>query len=416
MNMSLVQSIRLAALLIFTSLAASALDIGRIPIPQIDQAGLQVSLVTSGYKFDLSATRSVFQPAKSTARSAVSGLPLRDSFAASAVVFNRSNGDIGFTFPSPGAAARRFTFRVFDSAGKQVWQSDADTDAVTEPTNATLPRHGIWRRTVRVPLFLEGKALPLGVYTLQALVEADKQPGATAVFEVVAVPPDTNVGLRALVLRPTSPVTPLSPIPAEAPAVNASVHFVQVGGPVAAAPFEWTGRTDSGGRFTLSIPPGTFRVTIDALPGADYPPSDPRMLLPVAFRLPPTLPKTVDIIAAEHYTETQTLIHLSAQPNVTDPRLIYSVTNVTYNPFIGGEQVTVVAQGIANTSGWTEPTLRLRRVLEGVLEFDFVAVRPKEASLQVLTPISATTTVTRPPNFTGARVFAETNSKEAFLK
>jgi hypothetical protein len=269
---------------------------------------------------------------------------------------------------------------------------------------------------VRVPLFLEGKALPVGVYTLEALIDADKQPGATAVFKVTAVPPDTNVGLRALVLRPALPVIPNSPIPAEAPAVNAPVHIVQVGGPVAAAPFEWTGRTDSGGRFTLSTPPGTFRVTIDALAGADYPPSDPRMLLPVAFRLPPTLPKTVDIIAAEHYTETQTLIHLSAQPNVTDPRLIYSVTNVTYNPFIGGEQVTVVAQGIANTSGWTEPTLRLRRVLEGVLEFDFVAVPPKEASLQVLTPISATTTVTRPPNFTGVRVFAETNSKEAFLK
>jgi hypothetical protein len=268
---------------------------------------------------------------------------------------------------------------------------------------------------VRVPLFLEGKALPVGVYTLEALIDADKQPGATAVFEVTAVPPDTNVGLRALVLRPALPVIPNSPIPAEAPAANAPVHIVQVGGLADVPPFEWTGKTDSEGRFSLSTPPGTFRVTIDALPGVDYP-SDPRMLLPVALRLPPTLPKTVDIVAAEHYTETQTLIHLSAQPNVTDPRLTYSVTNVTYNPFIGGEQVTVVAQGIANTSGWTEPTLRLRRVLEGVLEFDFVAVPPKEASLQVLTPISATTTVTRPPNFTGVRVFAETNSKEAFLK
>ena len=416
MNMSFVRSIRLAAVLTFTSVAASALDAGRIPLPQTDQGGLQISLATGGYKFNLSAGPIVPRPTTSTARSAL--LPIwRDSFAASAVLFNRSNGDIGFTFPSAAAAARRFAFRVFDSAGKQVWQSDPETDDVSVPTDATLPRRSSWRRTVRVPLFLEGKALPVGIYTLEAVIDADKQPGATAVFEVTAVPPDTNVGLRALVLRPALPVIPNSPIPAEAPAANAPVHIVQVGGLADVPPFEWTGKTDSEGRFSLSTPPGTFRVTIDALPGVDYP-SDPRMLLPVALRLPPTLAKTVDIVAAEHYTETQTLIHLTAQPNVTEPRLIYSVTDVSYNP-VGGDPITVSAKGMVRTSGWTEPALRFRGFREGVLEFDFVAVPPDGVSLQVLTPISATTSVPHPAGpvaFQGVRVFAETNSKEAFLK
>jgi len=257
----------------------------------------------------------------------------------------------------------------------------------------------------------------LGIYTLEAVIDADKQPGATAVFEVTAVPPDTNVGLRALVLRPALPVIPNSPIPAEAPAANAPVHIVQVGGLADVPPFEWTGKTDSEGRFSLSTPPGTFRVTIDALPGVDYP-SDPRMLLPVALRLPPTLAKTVEIVAAEHYTETQTLIHLTAQPNATEPRLIYSVTDVSYNP-VGGDPITVSAKGMVRTSGWTEPALRFRGFREGVLEFDFVAVPPDGVSLQVLTPISATTSVPHPAGpvaFQGVRVFAETNSKEAFLK
>jgi hypothetical protein len=84
MNMSFVRSIRLAAVLIFTSMAASALDTARIALPQADQGGLQISLATSGYKFNLSAGPVVPRPTTSRGRSAL--LPIwRDSFAASAV-------------------------------------------------------------------------------------------------------------------------------------------------------------------------------------------------------------------------------------------------------------------------------------------------------------------------------------------
>src|SRR4030095_6280965 len=304
MNTSLVQSIRVAGALVLTCRARPALDVGPVPVPQTDQAGLQMTLTTGGYKFNLAAPPFVPSPT-----AAILPTPVRDSFPASAVVFNRSNNNIVFAFPTAQAAARRFTFRVFDSSGKEIWKSDPDA-TTTETTNATLQRRGCWRRTGRVPLFLEGKALPVGIYTLEALIDADKQLGATAVFEVVAVPVDTDVGLRALVLRPAEPVIPFSPIPAAVQAANAPVHIVQVGGPTAAIPFEWSGRTDNEGRFSLSTPPGTFRVTIDALPGIDYPRSDPRALTPVALRLPPTLAKTVEIIAAAHFRETQTLVSL----------------------------------------------------------------------------------------------------------
>src|SRR6185369_4664167 len=102
--------------------------------------------------------------------------------------------DITFTFPDPTAAQLQFTFRIFNSTGDQVWQSDTDTGSEAVETPATLERHSRWKRLVSVPLVIEGKPLDPGVYTLESSVDADKQLESTVLFEVVAAPKPPGTG------------------------------------------------------------------------------------------------------------------------------------------------------------------------------------------------------------------------------
>lgn len=236
-----------------------AVEPGPKPPPvETTQGGLQVTLTTGGYKFV------VGDGTPTTAGNVVNS---RESFAASAVVYNRSNADIKFTFPSAEAADRRFRFRVFDSAGAQIWVSDADPATAPVVTETLLLRRSAWRRTVQVPLKVAGKPLAAGIYTLEASIEADKQLGGSAFFEVTVVlpdpGPDSATGIKGQVLQSTGiPSAEANPLPSELPLAGVRVVVAEI--PTSnALPrplFFWQGVTDNEGRFQVNTRPGRFRV------------------------------------------------------------------------------------------------------------------------------------------------------------
>lgn len=223
---------------------------GADPAPSL-LSGLTVSLSTSGYKFIIPA-----DPAPAVVAPA--------SFTASASIYNRSAADIPFTFPNPAAADRKFTFRVFDKAGALVWESDAEVVTPQVLTDAKLAKSARWSRTLAIPLKPGGTALAPGVYTLEAVIDADKKPGAAAIFEVAAPPdPAQEQGINGLVLKPNPPEA-ANPLPAEIPAAGALVNVVELrtlATPLNRSPFAWSGRTNDAGRFTVKTPAGRFRVT-----------------------------------------------------------------------------------------------------------------------------------------------------------
>jgi hypothetical protein len=202
---------------------------------------------------------------------------VRDSFAASVVLTNRSSGDIAFLFPNPAAAERHFKFRVLDNTGKELWASSGvETDGPT--TEEILARRSVWRRTVLVPLIIGGNPLLPGQYTLEAVVDADKQISASTIFEVVA-PPDPDgkqTGIAGQVLRATGfltaqPVNGPAILPEDLPVAGARIAITEIldpNSPLARAPFFWQGVTNAEGRFQANTPTGRFRVmaTLPPLP------------------------------------------------------------------------------------------------------------------------------------------------------
>ena len=238
-----------------------AVEPGRKPaVLEIAQGGLQLTLTTGGYQFVLGAGT------PTTAANVATG---RESFPASVVLYNRSNTDIKFTFATAEAADRRFRFRIFNSTGTQLWASDEDSVTPPVGTEIVLPRHGTWRRTVQVPLKLDGKPLAAGVYTLEASIEADKQVGASSVFEVATLPPpnpepDPTTGIKGQVLKSTGiPSSEGGPLPPELPlaGVRIVVAEIPISNSLPHPLFFWQGVTDNEGRFQVNTRPGRFRVT-----------------------------------------------------------------------------------------------------------------------------------------------------------
>lgn len=257
MKTSLLRVLGGACFAFVSVLAVDPPDPGSTP-----QGGLQMSLTTGGYKF-FADTRTGLDPGANRS-TRLPPVAARDSFPASAVLFNRSNTDISFSFGDPVSAQRHFRFRVFDSTGKEVWSSD-DGGAIQVVTHETLARRSAWRRTVRVPLQLQGKPLAVGIYTLEAVIDADKQVGATAIFEVVSPPnPDpTETGIKGLVLQATG--SPAANAPAtELPVAGAQIVVSEIrDDPFPApthVPFFWQGVTNAEGRFQVNIPAGHYRV------------------------------------------------------------------------------------------------------------------------------------------------------------
>ena len=81
-----------------------------------------------------------------------------------------------------------------------------------------------------------------------------------------------------------------------------------------------------------------------------------------------------------------------------------------------GAVLRVNASGSVTTSGWGLPELRQKRVTaEGIVEFEFLAKKPTGITLQVISPIQASTGVPLPANAKGVRAISATNSATVLL-
>jgi hypothetical protein len=306
------------ASLALASLSVLAFEPSPRPEPsEIGQGGLQMKLTTSGYKFVVGAETPTDGGTPANGLPGRIVPPSRGSFTASAVLYNRSNTDITFAFPNGDAAENRFRFRVFDSAGTEVWASD---DGVVTPpvmTEASLARRSAWRRTVQVPLKLEGKPLAPGIYTLEASIDADKQFGASAIFEVVLPPnpnpiPDNDTGIQGRVFRATGiPNDLVNPLPTELPVGGVRVVVSEIPSntqPVTRSLFFWQGVTDGEGRFQVNTLPGRFRVTATML-------AQPTAIGTVAISPGvPVIVKTTEVTVDSGKFSEVTLVFPAAQP------------------------------------------------------------------------------------------------------
>jgi hypothetical protein len=161
-----------ALLLGFSSLPAHAQsDRGRL-----GKGGLQLVLTTGKIKT---------QPAITQVGAAVA--PAKSGLVASVTLNNRSGTEQLLVFPSPEAAARKFTFTLLDSAGKAVALETpiAVQTPGASPTVQRLGKSKRWSRTATLDLSdREGRTLAPGKYTLVAALESDPNVSASLPIEI----------------------------------------------------------------------------------------------------------------------------------------------------------------------------------------------------------------------------------------
>ena len=367
---------------VFCAAALTALAAERVvhgPDSETPIGGLQVSLSTGGYKFI--AADPVVQSVTPRTRE---GQPAasRDSFAACALLVNRSASDVAFVFPNPAAAERHWTFRVFDSTGGLVWESDADVVAAQVTTEARLAKSARWKRNILVPLKIDGKWLEPGSYTLEASIDADRQLGATAVFQVLPPPlfpppPDKSTGIKGRVTIATHEVGG----DVEKPFAGA---FVQIHykphGYAGLQPQVWSGYTDARGEFQAPTPAGTFLVTAIALHGP--------VAEGAAAALLPVAPKPVEVtVVAGKFSEVAIRVIGSNPP--------LGPTGIQGRVFIGPISPVAVA-GEPNEAPLAGAPVRVEELLELVplsstgstprASFSWMGVTDREGRFKVNTP------------------------------
>jgi hypothetical protein len=229
--------------------------------------------------------------------------------------------------------------------------------------------------------------------------------GGDQTINSVIVPRKT--GIKGLVLRPNTGGLTLAPIAAVVPAANV---LIWISDDSTRPPFSV--RTDDEGRFEVETSAGINHITVPALPA---------VMSDAVFNrlLPATQEKKVDVKVEDNQVAAVTIV-LTAVNGNGEPRLVYTVDEVTLSPSPIAAPINAIhvsAKGKVRSAGWSNPQLRVRRQLsDGMVELDFVAVSPLTPVAQVITPIAAEAEVPIPANFRGVRVFAETNSKEAFLQ
>jgi hypothetical protein len=77
----------------------------------------------------------------------------------------------------------KFEFTVYDSKGNVVWNSLPSVLPQFQE-QVTLPAGDAWHGSAFVPLFINGKALPAGTYTLEASLFGSPEFSATTSFIV----------------------------------------------------------------------------------------------------------------------------------------------------------------------------------------------------------------------------------------
>jgi hypothetical protein len=227
--------------------AFAADSIGWKPLPV---GGLNVSLATSGYSFREVTTGPVIQifPPIPGARS---------SFVASVALSNRSRSPITFSFNDAGP---QWTFRVLNSADQEVWRSDGDI-APQVITEDVLGPGKTWKRSARIPLVIDDSPLAVGVYTLQAFLNADKPVSATSVFEIVPGE-GSDTGIKGRVEKWITSGNGQVGVSYGVPGAGARVTVTAINARTTAAGnlFFWSGVADAEGKFKVNTPPGRYRV------------------------------------------------------------------------------------------------------------------------------------------------------------
>jgi len=140
--------------------------------------GVTLALSTSGFSF--TPLIGVLLPPPGTTKPAP--LPPQ-GFSAAVTLLNNTTAAIPCTLGVTGTPGEKFVFTVYDSNGNVVWNS---LPAVTMPLEllTTLPAATAWHGSVFVPLFIKGKALLPGTYTLQASLYGSPVFTATTSFVV----------------------------------------------------------------------------------------------------------------------------------------------------------------------------------------------------------------------------------------
>jgi hypothetical protein len=102
---------------------------------------------------------------------------------ASVVLQNHTSGGIACALGVTGTPGERFAFTVYDSKGKVVWDSLPPVLPQLEEL-VTLGAGDAWKGSAFVPLFIKGRALPAGTYTLEASLFGSPEFSATTSFVV----------------------------------------------------------------------------------------------------------------------------------------------------------------------------------------------------------------------------------------
>lgn len=217
------------------------------PIPV---GGLSVSLATSGYRF-----QQVPVVTRVSANGRILPQPsFKTSFIASVCLSNRSRAAIPFSFNDAGP---RWTFRIVDAADQEVWRSNPDVAAIQVITEEVLGVGKSWKTTFPIPLVIESTPLPVGTYTLQAFLNADKSVSATSFFQVVPQS-GSDTGINGLVLKEVSAE---GGGVEEVPAAGIQIQISRVNLAPGSIRNVWLSTTDSEGKFTVNTPPGRYRIT-----------------------------------------------------------------------------------------------------------------------------------------------------------
>lgn len=421
--------------------------------------GLQITLTTNANRFEVDPRYPLLIPTPRERRLAAAKPSV---LVASVMLANRGADGVSFTFADAASAERKFRFKVFAENGTQVWESETDAAGETAGVEAMLERRSPWRRTLHVPMTYEGAWLASGRYTLEASLEAEGGPGATAVFDVVnlgggsvQVPPNTGINGR-VVDRPwlfnTEPMLSANlsmPWPEDlvVPVQGAYVTVREILPPNAQtirAPFSWSGYTDANGSFRAPTIAGRFKVTASRMKispivlhsdtsssgfvkqGAGD--SSVVVIGPPSFNL--FTSKEVEVPLGQFVSTTLDLNH-----TIIAGAKVHSVQEVSVQhipTLVAPSLLRITAKGTVTSGGWSNARLVRRNMAvlnaessmdvitvplysPDVVEFDLVATPPRGPATTVMSPVTASIDIPIYDRLREVRVYSQTDSQTAIV-
>jgi hypothetical protein len=352
--------------------------------------GIRVSVNTNGYRFQ----QPLVQDA--TGRGG--------SFSANAIITNGSRTAVPFSFPQGLAEEERILFKVYNSDGDEVWRSQAAPAG--EPVQETLRGGRSWKGTARIPLVLNGVALPAGTYSVEAGLANGDPVLASTIFEVTPRPTGTAVPVNGFVLKSSFDGN------------STQFHSFAAGAVVEAFrmpegdAYPWlSGQkigTNSDGQFSATAATGRYEI---------------RALLHIHST---PVPRGDYYIGVDYFAGGAVTVSVS-ESKVCRPVIMLSAGGGQQQIHGTGEvtisrdaadpaTVTVKAKGAVNSGGWFAQLLVSRELTtDGILLLDFMAHPPLGAATQAFETVNATVKMPLLPGMKGVQVRSQTNAVTAML-